>query len=115
MSDMENNRTKKNNQNIIKMLRKKKGFTQEKLSNMLQINRHYLSRIENGKSEPTASILKKIGKIFDVDLNVLLDVTDEDNNGDKIKYIIKNCKCLCEKDLDCVIKLINYLKNDYKD
>lgn len=49
----------RNEENKIKTLRKKKGLTQEQLSNLLQINRHYLSRIETGKSEPTASILKK--------------------------------------------------------
>ena len=102
-------------ENKIKMLRKEKGLTQEQLSNLLQINRHYLSRIETGKSEPTASILKKIGLIFDVDLNMLLDITDKDNNSDKIEYIINSCKCLCDKDLDCVIKLIDYLKEDYND
>ena len=102
-------------ENKIKMLRKEKGLTQEQLSNLLQINRHYLSRIETGKSEPTASILKKLGLIFDVDLNMLLDITDKDNNSDKIEYIINSCKCLCDKDLDCVIKLIDYLKEDYSD
>lgn len=102
-------------ENKIKLLRKKKGLTQEQLSNLLQINRHYLSRIETGKSEPTASILKKIGLIFDVDLNVLLDINDKNNNNDKIDYIINNCKCLCDNDLDCVIKLIDYLRENCND
>lgn len=102
-------------ENKIKMLRKEKGLTQEQLSNLLQINRHYLSRIETGKSEPTASILKKLGLIFEVDLNMLLDITDMYNNSDKIEYIINSCKCLCDKDLDCIIKLIDYLKEDYND
>lgn len=100
-------------ENKIKLLRKNKGLTQEQLSNLLQINRHYLSRIETGKSEPTASILKKLGLIFGVDLNVLLDINDKDNDSDKIYYIINNCKSLCDKDLDCVIRLIDYLKEDY--
>lgn len=102
-------------ENKIKILRKMKGLTQEQLSNLLQINRHHLSRIETGKSEPTASILKKLVLIFDVDLNMLLDITDKDNNSYKIDYIINNCRCLCDKDLDCVIKLIDYLKEDYND
>lgn len=42
----------------IKSLRKSKGVSQEELAAMLKINRNYLSRVETGKSEPTAGILK---------------------------------------------------------
>lgn len=58
----------------IKQLRKSKGISQEELASTLKINRNFLSRIETGKSEPTASMLKNIAKIFNVDLNSLLDV-----------------------------------------
>ena len=45
---------------------------------------------------------------------MLLEVNDKDKYSDKINYIINNCKCLCDKDLDCIIKLIDYLKKDNK-
>ena len=48
----------------IKQLRKSKGISQEELASTLKINRNFLSRIETGKSEPTASMLKNIAKIF---------------------------------------------------
>ena len=73
----------------IKLLRKNKKISQEELSNMLNINRNFLSRIETGKSEPTSSILKKIAVIFNVDLNSLLEVDEGQTKGeDKIKYIL---------------------------
>ena len=82
----------------IKLLRKGKKISQEELANMLKINRNYLSRIETGKSEPTSSVLKNIAKIFNIDLNSLLDINNNDiENTDKIKYIVENCKYLNDK------------------
>ena len=63
----------------IKSLRKSKGVSQESLAAMLKINRNFLSRIETGKSEPTSSILKQIAEIFNIDLNSLLEIEDEEN------------------------------------
>ena len=85
----------------IKQLRKSKGISQEELASTLKINRNFLSRIETGKSEPTASMLKNIAKIFNVDLNSLLDVKSlPSDNSNKLKYITDNCKYLDEKDIE---------------
>ena len=97
----------------IKQLRKSKGISQEELASMLKINRNYLSRIETGKSEPTSSILKNIAEIFSVDLNSLLDITNEDKNTDKIKYIVENCKFLHDKDLDFIVRIMSVMREEY--
>ena len=98
----------------IKQLRKNKGISQEELASMLKINRNYLSRIETGKSEPTSSILKNIAEIFSVDLNSLLDITDEDNkNADKLKYIVDNSKYLHDKDLDFIVRIMSIMREEY--
>lgn len=97
----------------IKQLRKNKGISQEELAGMLKINRNYLSRIETGKSEPTSSILKNIAEIFSVDLNSLLDITDDDKNTDKLKYIIDNCKYLHDKDLDFIVRIMSIMREEY--
>ena len=98
----------------IKLIRKSKGISQEELASTLKINRNFLSRIETGKSEPTASILKNIAKLFNIDLNSLLDVknipTDSD---DKIKYITENFKNLNDKDIDFIIRIISVMKEEY--
>ena len=98
----------------IKLIRKSKGISQEELASTLKINRNFLSRIETGKSEPTASILKNIATLFNIDLNSLLDVknipTDSD---DKIKYITENCKNLDDKDMDFIIRIISVMKEEY--
>lgn len=97
----------------IKQLRKSKGISQEELASMLKINRNYLSRIETGKSEPTSSILKNIAEIFSIDLNSLLDITDEDKNTDKVKYIVDNCRYLHEKDLDFIVRIMSIMREEY--
>lgn len=97
----------------IKQLRKSKGISQEELASMLKINRNYLSRIETGKSEPTSSILKHVAEIFSIDLNSLLDITDEDKNTDKIKYIVDNCRYLHDKDLDFIVRIMSIMREEY--
>lgn len=98
----------------IKLLRKNKKISQEELSNMLKINRNYLSRIETGKSEPTSSILKNIALIFNVDLNSLLDINEDSiENAEKIKYIVENCKYLHEKDIDFIVRIMTVMKEEY--
>ena len=98
----------------IKLIRKSKGISQEELASTLKINRNFLSRIETGKSEPTASILKNIAKLFNIDLNSLLDVKNiSTDSDDKIKYITENCKNLNEKDIDFIIRIISVMKEEY--
>lgn len=98
----------------IKYLRKSKGISQEELATMLKINRNYLSRIETGKSEPTASTLKNIAQIFAIDLNSLLDISSETiNNTEKIKYIIDNCQYLHDKDLDFIVRIMTIMREEY--
>ena len=98
----------------IKLLRKGKKISQEELANMLKINRNYLSRIETGNSEPTSSVLKNIAKIFNIDLNSLLDINNNDiENTDKIKYIVENCKYLNDSDLDFIVRIISIMREEY--
>lgn len=98
----------------IKLLRKGKKISQEELANILKINRNYLSRIETGKSEPTSSVLKNIAKIFNIDLNSLLDINNNDiENTDKIKYIVENCKYLNDSDLDFIVRIISIMREEY--
>ena len=98
----------------IKYLRKSKGISQEELATMLKINRNILSRIETGKSDPNAGILKSIAQIFNVDLNSLLDINNsEEQVIDKIKYITENCKYLQDKDLEFIVRIMSVMREEY--
>ena len=98
----------------IKEIRKNKNISQETLASMLKINRNYLSRIETGKSDPNATILKQIAEIFNIDLNTLLEInTDIVKNNEKINYISESCKTLHDKDLDFIVRIITVMKEEY--
>lgn len=98
----------------IKHLRKSEGMSQEELAKRLHINRNHLSRIEISKSEPTASTIKDIAKIFGVSVSSLLEF---EVNGpiyeEKIRYITDNCKLLVESDLDFLVRIISIMKEEY--
>ena len=87
----------------IKYLRKSKGISQEELATMLKINRNFLSRIETGKSDPNAGILKSIAQIFN----------SEEQGIDKIKYITENCKYLQDKDLEFIVRIMSVMREEY--
>jgi len=63
--------------NRIKELRNKKGISQAKLAEYLQIAQNTLSYWEQGKYEPDQSTLKKIADFFDVSVDYLLERTDD--------------------------------------
>ncbi len=52
--------------------RKKRKLSQEQLALLSEIDRTYLTRIEEGKANPTIKVLSKISKILKLKLNILL-------------------------------------------
>lgn len=58
--------------NIIKVLRVKKDFSQNKLAEIAGISQSTLSDIERGRTSPTIKILRKIAVALDVSLVALV-------------------------------------------
>ena len=56
----------------LKMLRKRKGFTQEELAIKVNVVRQTVSKWEKGLSVPDAEVLQKIAEVLDVGVNELL-------------------------------------------
>lgn len=52
-------------ENNVKLYRKAKRLTQEKLAKMTNISRPHIARIENSQNEPTISIAYRISKALD--------------------------------------------------
>lgn len=50
----------------IKMLRERRGMTQEQLAQKSGIGRSHLARLETGKQDPTLSTLEKIAAALGV-------------------------------------------------
>jgi len=98
----------------IQLLRKNHNMSQEVLAQKLEINRNCLSRIETGKSEPSISVIKKLSKIFNVDVVSLLDMDNErTTTKEKIKTIYEGLKYLMDEDLDFLIRVISIMRSEY--
>ncbi len=61
-------------------LRKDAGYTQDKLADILKINKHSISSYERDKSEPPDAIKIAIAQLFQVSVDYLLGLTDIPNS-----------------------------------
>ena len=57
----------------IKELRKAKGYSQEKLANMAEIDRTYLPTIEKGERNVSIEVAEKLAKALKVNIKDLFD------------------------------------------
>lgn len=98
----------------VRFLRKQAGLSQDELANKIEINRNFLSRIETGKSDPTASVLIKMAKLFNTSISSLVGpINDDTSNEAKIKYIEDLCRNFSEEDLNFIIRIINIVGESY--
>lgn len=56
----------------LRYLREQKGWSQEKLALNSDINKNYISDLENGRRNPTLEILERLAVAFDIPLSELL-------------------------------------------
>ncbi len=71
----------------IQNLRQKKGWSQERLGQELNLSRQSISKWESGTATPTVDNLKELAKIFDVSVDSLLgneiNILEKDKKEDK--------------------------------
>lgn len=96
------------NNTVLKELRKKKGYTQEKMSNLLEIGQSAYAKWENGKSEPTLDNIIKLAEFLNVSVDKLLGVKIEDNQTAIGMFE------LLEEYLDDQCDNISFLESDYR-
>ena len=74
---------------FIKELRKKNNLTQNELADKFGVTYQAVSKWENGKSIPDVSILKEIGKEYNVSIDEILNENKNNIKKDSHKiYII---------------------------
>lgn len=64
----------------IKSLRKKNNITLTRLSELSGVSQGYLSRIENGKHEPTFSVLLQIARALQIQIGMLYEEKPQKND-----------------------------------
>ena len=94
----------------IKSIRKSQGLTQEKLSEMIDLETSSLSGIESGRFYPSLHVLEKIAKVLEVELIDFFkfsSINIPENLDEEIQKIIekqdKNSKELIYKLLTAAI------------
>lgn len=60
----------------LKILRKEKGYTQEKMAQLLNMGQSSYAKWENGRTEPTLKSIIELSKILDISTDYLLGVRD---------------------------------------
>jgi len=55
----------------VRMLRNKRGLSQEKFAALCQLDRTYISGIERGRRNPSVRNISRIAKVLDVSLSQL--------------------------------------------
>ena len=60
----------------LKLLRKEKGYTQQKVALDLNVSRESLSYYENGKRQPSLELLIAFSKYYNVSIDYLITGKD---------------------------------------
>ncbi len=71
----------------IKLIRKSKGLTQEKLAELIEIDQRQLARIEAGESFATAETLEKICKHAEISVKTLFNIENNETDNMTLKVI----------------------------
>ena len=91
----------------IKNGRKKKGFTQEAFSELIDISTEHLSRIETGTYRPSLSLIEKI--------SVILEITEEElmfgskSEVETATKLTNKIMCLSPKKQEALETIINLI------
>jgi XRE family transcriptional regulator, regulator of sulfur utilization len=87
--------------NVIKSIRKQRGYTQQEFASACQITQTYLSQIENNLKDPNLSVLKTIAEKLSVPLPIVFfqSITEDDVQPRK-RVMFKKIDPLVKKIID---------------
>lgn len=95
-------------------IRKRKGLTQEKLSDLSKINLRTLQRIEKGTSEPRGDTLNNLCQVLEVKIEDILDYGKKDNLMFLKYFHLSVLSCLCFPLGNILLPLVLWLTNRHK-
>ena len=83
----------------IAYFRKLRNMTQADLADKVHINKNYLSHIESGSAHKVLSLplLIRISKALDVELALLVDLSDLDNSKNEVREQITELRTMFEE------------------
>jgi len=90
----------------IKELRKKYGYTQAKLAEMVNVDDKHISCIESGKNFPSPDLLERMANSLDIKIKDLFEFEYLKNSKNLKKDVIQMIEKLGENELQLVYKYI---------
>ena len=96
----------------IKKIREINKVSQDEMAKKIGINRNQLSRIETNKSEPSASTIKSLCEIYNIDVEELLQIRKINKTENLSNEILELCKYLNEDDLNFILRIIYSIYNE---
>lgn len=92
---------------VLKKLREENRLKQNEVCDKLSINQRTLSNYEVGRTEPDAYTLKQLAKVYNVSVDYLLCISEEEHKQEEIKIMLyTKFKGLSQQQRD---KVLNYL------
>lgn len=97
-------------------LRKRNNMNQTELANKMNVKQYVISSWETGRSEPSLEQLNKLGDIFNMPTDYLLDKPHiRANSEEQFNNVVKNVKLDSEDDfINEVFKMCNNLTKEKK-
>ena len=95
----------------IKKLRKACGLTQDKLSELIEMETCSLSSIETGRHFPSLQTLNKIAKVLNVNLKTFFDYEDIPTANVMKRVIIENIDRIEPEVLRVIYKFFEQYRN----
>lgn len=90
----------------IKELRKKANLTQAKLAEIVSIDAKHQSCIENGKNFPSADLIEKYAKAFNIEPSELLIISQNKKRSTLIKEINDLLKTAQDDEVQLAYRLL---------
>ena len=66
---------------VIRRLRRERGWSQEKLAELADLNRSYLGEVERGDAKPSIGSAEKIALAFDLRLSSRVGLCEHETGG----------------------------------
>ena len=95
----------------LKALRLEHNMTQAELAKKINLSKANVSKYEADLVEPNLDTLAMISGLFDVSINYLLGLSDNQSVPEKIQPLINSYSDLNEYELKKVIEYIDFLKS----
>ena len=96
----------------LKVLRQKKGFTQETLAKLADVGEKHLGAVERGETNPTILLLRKLAKALEVEPSelFLFSVVDKDCHTCLRIELLHLLKDWQEKELRKVVRIFKIVE-----